>query len=247
MKRNSDLVTEERERTDIVKRKNPEQTERKRRRGLVEKKRRDRMNCSYMELMQLVPTVQRKKDTTKVEKAELLEMTVEHIRNFQLSSKKDDSTVAEPGQFHKAGFQDCSTKFIQYVNGVKGLGKNGESLQRNLSVFVEENLANTLGNNILQETKDSSFPSTNILNRSKALSSATTFKTSLPTICCSPTQVSSTNNNITQLILQPILLHNHILLHNGSTVIVNPDNFSLLTKPNPASIAHTSTSYIGKT
>ena len=51
---------------------------RKRRRGMIEKRRRDRINTSLCELKKLVPQALEKSGSAKLEKAEILQMTVDH-------------------------------------------------------------------------------------------------------------------------------------------------------------------------
>ena len=53
---------------------------RKRRRGIIEKRRRDRINQSLSELKRLVPAALEKSNSAKLEKAEILQMTVEHLK-----------------------------------------------------------------------------------------------------------------------------------------------------------------------
>ena len=53
---------------------------RKRRRGAIEKCRRDRINCSLDELKRLVPQALEKSGSAKLEKAEILQMTVDHLK-----------------------------------------------------------------------------------------------------------------------------------------------------------------------
>lgn len=53
---------------------------RKKRRGVIEKKRRDRINTSLSELKRLVPTAFEKQGSAKLEKAEILQMTVDHLK-----------------------------------------------------------------------------------------------------------------------------------------------------------------------
>ena len=62
-----------------------EGTNRKKRRGIIEKRRRDRINSSLLELRRLVPAAFEKQGSAKLEKAEILQMTVDHLR--QLSAK----------------------------------------------------------------------------------------------------------------------------------------------------------------
>jgi len=60
-----------------------EASARKKRRGEIEKKRRDRINSSLAELRKLVPAALKKQGSTKLEKAEILQLTVEHLRGLK--------------------------------------------------------------------------------------------------------------------------------------------------------------------
>ncbi|XP_059508780.1 hairy/enhancer-of-split related with YRPW motif protein 1-like isoform X4 [Stegostoma tigrinum] len=62
---------------------------RKKRRGIVEKRRRDRINNSLSELRRLVPTACEKQGSAKLEKAEILQMTVDHLKVLHTSGRKD--------------------------------------------------------------------------------------------------------------------------------------------------------------
>lgn len=53
---------------------------RKKRRGVIEKKRRDRINTSLLELKRLVPSAFEKQGSAKLEKAEILQLTVDHLK-----------------------------------------------------------------------------------------------------------------------------------------------------------------------
>lgn len=53
---------------------------RKKRRGIIEKRRRDRINSSLTELRRLVPSAYEKQGSAKLEKAEILQMTVDHLK-----------------------------------------------------------------------------------------------------------------------------------------------------------------------
>lgn len=55
---------------------------RKKRRGIIEKRRRDRINTSLLELRRLVPSAFEKQGSAKLEKAEILQMTVDHLKNL---------------------------------------------------------------------------------------------------------------------------------------------------------------------
>lgn len=61
---------------------------RKKRRGVIEKKRRDRINMSLSELKRLVPSAFEKQGSTKLEKAEILQMTVDHLKMLHAKGKE---------------------------------------------------------------------------------------------------------------------------------------------------------------
>lgn len=50
---------------------------------MIEKKRRDRINASLGELRRLVPAAARDPHSGKLEKAEILQLTVEHLRTLR--------------------------------------------------------------------------------------------------------------------------------------------------------------------
>lgn len=60
-----------------------QQMSRKKRRGVIEKRRRDRINLSLLELKKLVPTAAEKQGSAKLEKAEILQLTVDHLKSLQ--------------------------------------------------------------------------------------------------------------------------------------------------------------------
>ena len=60
---------------------------RKRRRGIIEKRRRDRINHSLSELKRLVPSAFEKQESAKLEKAEILQLTVDHLKMLHAKGK----------------------------------------------------------------------------------------------------------------------------------------------------------------
>ncbi|EDO42460.1 predicted protein, partial [Nematostella vectensis] len=85
---------------------------RKRRRGLIEKKRRDRINRCLVELRRLVPTALEKEGSSKLEKAEILHLTVEHLKWLRSTSGQSRSDVTD---YRAAGFQECLTEVAKYM------------------------------------------------------------------------------------------------------------------------------------
>jgi len=95
---------------------------RKRRRGIIEKRRRDRINTSLSELKRLVPQALEKSGSAKLEKAEILQMTVEHLKNFNannLGGYTDNTRLAR--DYHGVGFRECATEVSRYLVSVEGL------------------------------------------------------------------------------------------------------------------------------
>ena len=90
---------------------------RKRRRGIIEKRRRDRINTSLSELKKLVPQALEKSGSAKLEKAEILQMTVDHLKH--LNTSYDQSRVAR--DYHGVGFRECATEVSRYLVSVEGM------------------------------------------------------------------------------------------------------------------------------
>ncbi|KAJ1531633.1 hypothetical protein ONE63_000305 [Megalurothrips usitatus] len=96
---------------------------RKKRRGVIEKRRRDRINTSLTELRRLVPTAFEKQGSAKLEKAEILQMTVDHLK--VLHAKGMDALAYDPQRFamdyHNIGFRECAAEVARYLVTVEGL------------------------------------------------------------------------------------------------------------------------------
>ncbi|KAK8768165.1 hairy/enhancer-of-split related with YRPW motif protein 1-like [Amblyomma americanum] len=96
---------------------------RKKRRGIIEKRRRDRINSSLSELRRLVPTAFEKQGSAKLEKAEILQMTVDHLK--MLHSKGVDAFTFDPHKFamdyHGMGFRECASEVARYLVAIEGI------------------------------------------------------------------------------------------------------------------------------
>ncbi|GAB0098190.1 Hairy/enhancer-of-split related with YRPW motif protein [Sergentomyia squamirostris] len=96
---------------------------RKKRRGVIEKKRRDRINSSLTELKRLVPSAYEKQGSAKLEKAEILQLTVDHLKS--LHSKGVDSIAFDPQRFamdyHIIGFRECASEVARYLVTIEGM------------------------------------------------------------------------------------------------------------------------------
>ncbi|KAJ8290733.1 hypothetical protein GJAV_G00016840 [Gymnothorax javanicus] len=95
---------------------------RKRRRGIIEKRRRDRINNSLSELRRLVPSALEKQVSAKLEKAEILQMTVDHLRMLHAAGGKgyfDAHALAM--DYRSLGFRECLAETARYLSFMEGL------------------------------------------------------------------------------------------------------------------------------
>ena len=91
--------------------------DRKRKRGDIEKKRRDRINDCLNEIKDLVPTAMEKSSVNKLEKAEILQMTVEHLRTIQNNPDRNRPLLEQ----QNAGFRECMGEVSRYLVAVEGM------------------------------------------------------------------------------------------------------------------------------
>ncbi|XP_058983840.1 hairy/enhancer-of-split related with YRPW motif protein-like [Musca domestica] len=116
---------------------------RKKRRGVIEKKRRDRINSSLCELKRLVPSAYEKQGSSKLEKAEILQLTVEHLKNLQ--AKGTDALGYDPQRFamdyHIIGFRECAAEVARYLVTIEGMDIQDPlrlRLMSHLQYFVQQ-------------------------------------------------------------------------------------------------------------
>ncbi|XP_004077899.1 hairy/enhancer-of-split related with YRPW motif protein 1 [Oryzias latipes] len=94
---------------------------RKRRRGIIEKRRRDRINNSLSELRRLVPSAFEKQGSAKLEKAEILQMTVDHLKMLHAASGKGYFEAhALAKDYRSLGFRECLAETARYLSVVEG-------------------------------------------------------------------------------------------------------------------------------
>ncbi|NXA41437.1 HEYL protein, partial [Eudromia elegans] len=94
---------------------------RKKRRGIIEKQRRDRINSSLSELRRLVPTAFEKQGSSKLEKAEILQMTVDHLKMLHATGGAgflDARALAV--DYRSIGFRECLTEVVRYLGILEG-------------------------------------------------------------------------------------------------------------------------------
>ncbi|XP_056154837.1 hairy/enhancer-of-split related with YRPW motif-like protein [Lampris incognitus] len=94
---------------------------RKKRRGIIEKRRRDRINHSLSELRRLVPSAFEKQGSSKLEKAEILQMTVDHLKLLHaMGGKGYFDARALAVDYRTLGFRECVGEVVRYLNSLEG-------------------------------------------------------------------------------------------------------------------------------
>lgn len=121
-------------------------TSRKKRRGVIEKRRRDRINHCLMELRRLVPQAISKEGSTKLEKAEILQMTVDHLRSIQQTDQDPNHISHSWPMFdaHASGFRECIDEISRYLISIEGFDVQHPlrlRLLSHLECFTERSLS----------------------------------------------------------------------------------------------------------
>ncbi|XP_077599843.1 hairy/enhancer-of-split related with YRPW motif-like protein [Stigmatopora nigra] len=94
---------------------------RKKRRGVIEKRRRDRINHSLSELRRLVPSAFEKQGSSKLEKAEILQMTVDHLKLLHaMGGKGYFDARALAVDYRTLGFRECVGEVVRYLSSLEG-------------------------------------------------------------------------------------------------------------------------------
>nr|XP_056702418.1 hairy/enhancer-of-split related with YRPW motif-like protein [Euleptes europaea] len=115
---------------------------RKKRRGIIEKRRRDRINSSLSELQRLVPTASEKQGTSKLEKAEILQMTVEHLKMLCATGGTglpDARAIA--ADYRNIGFRECLAEVTAYLNSLKSEYSSTDPIQLRLLSHLNSYIA----------------------------------------------------------------------------------------------------------
>ncbi|ELU10814.1 hypothetical protein CAPTEDRAFT_223641 [Capitella teleta] len=107
---NSDMPRRERSSSDIRKSNKP----------LMEKRRRERINKCLDQLKAILMEVTKKESSyySKLEKADILEMTVKYLKNMKKPQVSTDPAVLSK---YVAGFNECSSEVTKYLSNVDGL------------------------------------------------------------------------------------------------------------------------------
>uniref|UniRef100_A0A8C4R0C0 Hairy and enhancer of split-related protein HELT n=1 Tax=Eptatretus burgeri TaxID=7764 RepID=A0A8C4R0C0_EPTBU len=104
---------------------------------VIEKRRRDRINHCLAELGNTVPMALARQDSGKLEKAEILEMTVQYLKALHsadlLRGKDKGDLLRELSSSYQAGYQECLRNLVHYLTAVERLELKDSSYLRVLA------------------------------------------------------------------------------------------------------------------
>ncbi|CAH8458710.1 unnamed protein product [Schistosoma turkestanicum] len=190
-------------------------TDRKRRRGVIEKRRRDRINCSLADLKRLVPDSNHKPGSAKLEKAEILQLTVEflqrlHKEGYILSSE------ARSIELRRIGFKDCLLEVTRLLSTYDGINISSQELSRHL--------LNHLHQCEKQRDLEKKTYLANIASVANAMYSKMNTSNSSTTSSTTATTTTSTTSQQYQSQSQPYLYthHQYNINHNNNNNSSNP-------------------------
>ncbi|TFK15895.1 B2 bradykinin receptor [Platysternon megacephalum] len=122
---------------------------------VIEKRRRDRINRCLNELGKTVPMALAKQSSGKLEKAEILEMTVQYLRALHSADfprgREKAELLAEFANYFHYGYHECMKNLVHYLTTVERMETKDTKYARILAFlqskarFVTEPIFTTLG------------------------------------------------------------------------------------------------------
>ncbi|XP_028834039.1 hairy and enhancer of split-related protein helt [Denticeps clupeoides] len=114
---------------------------------VIEKRRRDRINRCLNELGKTVPMALAKQNSGKLEKAEILEMTVQYLRalhsaEFPRGREKGD-LLAEFANYFHYGYHECMKNLVHYLTTVERMETKDTKYARILAFLQSKSHAVT--------------------------------------------------------------------------------------------------------
>ncbi|XP_047985962.1 transcription factor cwo isoform X4 [Leguminivora glycinivorella] len=108
---------------------------------IIEKRRRDRMNNCLADLSRLIPPEYLKKGRGRVEKTEIIEMAIRHLKFLQ---ERANAAERAAGEEFRAGFQEALAEAARFLVEVQGHGpadglcvKLASHLQRHMEMITK--------------------------------------------------------------------------------------------------------------
>ncbi|KAM6429812.1 hairy and enhancer of split-related protein HELT isoform 2-T2 [Rhynochetos jubatus] len=121
---------------------------------VIEKRRRDRINRCLTELGKTVPMALAKQSSGKLEKAEILEMTVQYLRALHSADfprGREKELLSEFANYFHYGYHECMKNLVHYLTTVERMETKDTKYARILAFlqskarFVSEPLFTSLG------------------------------------------------------------------------------------------------------
>ncbi|XP_064568331.1 hairy and enhancer of split-related protein HELT isoform X1 [Zonotrichia leucophrys gambelii] len=121
---------------------------------VIEKRRRDRINRCLTELGKTVPMALAKQSSGKLEKAEILEMTVQYLRALHSADfprGREKELLSEFANYFHYGYHECMKNLVHYLTTVERMETKDTKYARILAFlqskarFVTEPLFTSLG------------------------------------------------------------------------------------------------------
>ncbi|XP_034967634.1 hairy and enhancer of split-related protein HELT [Zootoca vivipara] len=121
---------------------------------VIEKRRRDRINRCLNELGKTVPMALAKQSSGKLEKAEILEMTVQYLRALHSADfprGREKELLAEFANYFHYGYHECMKNLVHYLTTVERMETKDTKYARILAFlqskarFVSEPIFSSLG------------------------------------------------------------------------------------------------------
>ncbi|XP_075970190.1 transcription factor cwo isoform X2 [Anticarsia gemmatalis] len=101
---------------------------------IIEKRRRDRMNNCLADLSRLIPPEYLKKGRGRVEKTEIIEMAIRHLKFLQERANAAERQLGE--EHFRAGYQDAVAEVLRFLVEVQGYGP-GDGLCAQLAAHMQ--------------------------------------------------------------------------------------------------------------
>ncbi|XP_022243354.1 transcription factor cwo-like isoform X2 [Limulus polyphemus] len=126
---------------------------------IIEKRRRDRMNNCLADLSRLIPSAYLKKGRGRIEKTEIIEMAIRHLKHLQAHTCKDPDTceVAKTSEQdrwrqYRLGFQECMSEVLHFMAKMEGLYA-GDGFCVRLISYLQQHYCKVVGEMCQQSTE----------------------------------------------------------------------------------------------
>ncbi|XP_038105613.1 transcription factor cwo [Culex quinquefasciatus] len=117
---------------------------------IIEKRRRDRMNSCLADLSRLIPQQYMRKGRGRVEKTEIIEMAIRHLKNLQNQECLRESSCAEQ---YRLGYNECLTEAAKFI-----LRERGEETCYRMVTHLKEHCSELMKGELMKSRCGSEIP-----------------------------------------------------------------------------------------